>query len=75
MSLTWLGTGKGGGLEYTTSLPGSILQSLCPLSDSELSQLENSPFETLRYCFSHKDQEIRVELWQNTELTSWWDSL
>lgn len=29
MSLTWLGTGKGGGLEYTSSLLGSILQSLC----------------------------------------------
>lgn len=33
MSLAWLGTGKGGGLEYTTPLAGSILQSLCPLGD------------------------------------------
>lgn len=33
MSLTCLGTGKEGGLEYSTSLPGSILQSLCPLGD------------------------------------------
>lgn len=38
-------------------------------------QLENSPLETLGYCFSHKDQDMQVELWQNRELTSWWDSL
>lgn len=38
-------------------------------------QLEKSPFETLCYCFSQKDQGTQVELWQDTELTSWWDSL
>lgn len=69
MSLTWLGTGKGGGLEYTTSLPGTVLQSLCPLGD------QHSWRTTLHYCFSHKNQDMQVELWQNRELTSWWDSL
>lgn len=38
-------------------------------------QLGNSPPDTLGYCFSHKDQDMQVELWQNRELTSWWDSL
>lgn len=38
-------------------------------------QLEKLPFETLCYCFSQKDQGMQVELWQDTELTSWWNSL
>lgn len=52
-----LGNWEGGGVEYTTSLPGRILQSL---STQWPTQLENSSFETLGYCFSHKDQEMQV---------------
>lgn len=74
MSLTWLGIGKGGGLEYSTSLPSRILlQSLCPLGDQHswrtchLRPWDQGP--------NHKDQDMQVELWQNRKLTSWWDGL
>lgn len=64
MSLFWLGSGKGRGLKYTTTLPGNVLQSL---SAQQTTQLQSSPSEVIPcVTTSARRTEMHTKLYTNT---------